>query len=69
MAQEKSSHRPYTNAADFVRSLAPNCYGRSVMNRTQASIIWHELAKIWGVDEVEAAHKLVDAYQHLLEDK
>jgi hypothetical protein len=65
----KSTRYPFTMAADLVRSMATkadpelNNLQVPILSRSNASNIWHTLARIWGVDEQKAAKMLADHYQ------
>ena len=65
----QNTRYPYTMAADLVRSLATKAEPElsnlqvPILSRSDASNIWHTLARIWGVDEEHAARMLANHYQ------
>lgn len=66
-----SGRYPYTYAADFVRSLVMQdeeddpSLTVSKLSRANAAGIWHTLARIWGLDEVQCGKLLADHYLSL----
>jgi hypothetical protein len=75
--ETKDPRYPYTYAADFVRSILQRSESMNqsvdpkdsflvpLLGRSQAAMIWHELASVWGVDDRQAAEKLADMWKKL----